>query len=65
MHKTKSIKSSKEKRSSNIYRQTYQNYDSLLARDYESLKILVRGHADSKRTQMPAQATIPRKTLNS
>jgi hypothetical protein len=32
--------------------------------DYESQKSLVRGHADSKRTQMPAQATIASKTLN-
>jgi hypothetical protein len=30
----------------------------------ESQKSLVRGHADSKRTQMPAQATIPSKYLD-
>jgi hypothetical protein len=33
----------------------------LLNRDYESQKSLVRGQAESKRTQMPAQATIPAK----
>jgi hypothetical protein len=32
--------------------------------DYESLKILDRSYTDSKRTQMPAQATISNKTLN-
>jgi hypothetical protein len=31
---------------------------SLLNRDYESQKILVRGHADSKKTQLSIQATI-------
>jgi hypothetical protein len=36
----------------------------LLNRDYESQKSLVRDHADSKRTQMPAQAIISTKTLN-
>jgi hypothetical protein len=36
----------------------------LLNKDYKSQKNLVRGHADSKRTQMPTQATIPSKTLN-
>ena len=33
-------------------------------RDYESQKILERYYTDPKRTQMPAQATIPSKTLN-
>ena len=33
-------------------------------RDYECQKILGRFHTDPKRTQMPAQATIPTKTLN-
>jgi hypothetical protein len=32
--------------------------------DYESQKILHRCYRDIKRTQMPAQATIPSKTLN-
>jgi hypothetical protein len=32
--------------------------------DYESQKILDRCQTDSKRTQMPAHATIPSKTLN-
>jgi hypothetical protein len=32
----KNIKSSKRKKSSNIYRQTYQNYTRLLTREYES-----------------------------
>jgi hypothetical protein len=41
-----------------------QNYTRLLTRDYESQKILSRCHTDPKRTQMPAQATIPDKTLN-
>ena len=36
----------------------------LLNRDYERQESLVRDHADSKRTQMSAQATIPNKTLN-
>jgi hypothetical protein len=34
------------------------------SRDYKCQKSLVRCDADSKRTQMPAQATIPSKTLN-
>jgi hypothetical protein len=33
-------------------------------RDYESQKILIIYHTDPKRTQMPALATIPNKTLN-
>jgi hypothetical protein len=33
-------------------------------RDYESQKILDRYYTDTKRTQMPAQATIPSQTLN-
>jgi hypothetical protein len=33
-------------------------------RDYESQKILGRSHTNPKRTQMPAQATIPSQTLN-
>jgi hypothetical protein len=60
----KNIRRSKGKGSSNILKQTYQNYTRLLSRDYESQKILGRCHADPKRTQMPAQATIPSKTLN-
>ena len=32
--------------------------------DYERPKSLVKGHANSKRTQMSAQATIPSKNLN-
>jgi hypothetical protein len=32
--------------------------------DYESQKSWVRGHADSKRTQVLAQATISSKSLN-
>jgi hypothetical protein len=52
-------------RSSKIKRQIYQNYTRLLARNYVSKKILGRHHTDPKRTQMPAQATIPSKTLNS
>jgi hypothetical protein len=49
----KNIKICKGKSPSNIQRKTYQNYTRLLNRDYES-----------QRTQMPAQATIPRKILN-
>jgi hypothetical protein len=37
------------------------NYTRLLTRDYESQKILDKCYADPKRTQMPAQATIPSK----
>jgi hypothetical protein len=51
-------------RPSNIQRYTYQNYTRLLNRDYESQKTMVRGHADSRRTQMPAQDTTSSKTLN-
>jgi hypothetical protein len=43
---------------------TYQNCSRLLNRDYETQKSLFRSHEDSKRIQMPAQATIPSKTLN-
>ena len=43
------------------YRQAYQNYTRFFTRDYESQKILDRCYIDTKRTQMPAQATIPRK----
>jgi hypothetical protein len=64
MHKTKNVKNSKGKRSSNMLRQTYQNYTRLLNRDYEIQKILGKCHTDPKRTQMPAQATIPSKTFN-
>ena len=39
MHKTKNVKNSKGKRSSNVLRQTYQNYTRLFTRDYESQKI--------------------------
>jgi len=48
----------------NIERQTYHNYNRLLNRDPKSQKVLDRCHADPKRTQMLAQALIPRKTLN-
>ena len=33
-------------------------------KDYESQKIMDRCYTDTKRTQMPAQATIPGQTLN-
>jgi hypothetical protein len=36
----------------------------LLNREHESQKSLVSGHADSKRTQIPAQVTILSKTPN-
>jgi chromosome segregation ATPase len=48
----KNIKSSNGKRSSNIYRHTYQNYTKLLTRDHESQKILGRCHTETKRTHM-------------
>jgi hypothetical protein len=64
IRKRKNIKSSKGKRSSNIKKHTYQNYTRLLTGDYKNQKILCRCHTDPKRTQMPAQATIPSKTLN-
>jgi hypothetical protein len=60
----KNVKSSKGKRSNNVERQNYQNYTRLLTRDNESQKILGKCHTNPKRTQMPAQATIPSKTLN-
>jgi hypothetical protein len=44
--------------------QVYQNYTRLFTRDYESQKTLDRCHTDPKRTQMPAQASIPSNTLN-
>jgi hypothetical protein len=37
---------------------------SLLNRGTKSQKSLDRSHADHKRTQMPAQATMPSKTIN-
>ena len=43
--------------------QTYQNYTRLLIRDYESQKILDRCYKNTKKTQMPTQATLPNKTL--
>ena len=42
----------------------YQNYTRFFTRDYESQKILDRCDTDNKRTQMPAQATIPSQTFN-
>jgi ribosomal protein S24E len=60
----KNIKRCKGKRPSNIQRKIYQSYTRLLNRDYESQKNLVKGHADSKKTQMPAQAMTPSKNLN-
>ena len=39
-------------------------YQTSQHRDYKSQKGLLRGHTDSKRTQMPVQAIIPCKTLN-
>jgi hypothetical protein len=41
--------------------QNYQSYTRLPTRDNESQKILDRCYTDAKRTQMPAQATIPTK----
>ena len=71
MYKTNQNKRTKKKNqkqlgknSSEISNQTYQNYTRLLTRDYESQKILGRGHTDPERTQIPAQATIPSQTLN-
>jgi hypothetical protein len=46
----KDIKNSKEKRTSNKYRQTYQNYTRLLNRDPKSQKSPNRGHTDTYRT---------------
>jgi hypothetical protein len=63
MHRTKK-EYEKLQGPSNIQWYAYQNYTRLLNRGYESQQSLVRGHADSKRTQMPDQATIPSKTLN-
>ena len=45
------------------YRQTYQNHARFLKRDSRSQEIFERYYAEAKRTQMPAQTTIPSKTL--
>ena len=58
------IKCCEGKMSSNMQRQTDQNYTRLLNRDTKSQKSLDRGQADTKTKQTPAQATIPRKTPN-
>jgi hypothetical protein len=56
MHKErKNIKSCKGKAPNNIQRQIHQNYTRLLNRDIKSQESLVRGHADSKRTQSNIQ----------
>ena len=41
-----------------------KKYTKILNRDSKSQKILSRCHADPKRTQIQAQATIPSKPLN-
>jgi hypothetical protein len=43
---------------------TYKSRSIRITPDFESQKILSRCHKDPKRTQMPAQATIPSKILN-
>jgi hypothetical protein len=40
------------------------NYNRLFTRDHESQKMLDRCYTETKRTQMPAQATIPSQTFN-
>jgi hypothetical protein len=62
--KERILKAAREKRPSNIQRWPIKITPRLLNKDYESQKSLVIGHAHSKRTQMPAQATIPSKTPN-
>ena len=52
------------KEPSSIQRQTYQNYTRILNRNTKSQKSLDRGHVHSKKTEMPAHATISSKTLN-
>ena len=42
----------------------YHNYIRILKRDAKSQNILDGRHADPKTLEMPAQATIPSKTLN-
>ena len=59
----KNIKTCKRKRPSTIQRQIYQNYTRLLNRDPKSQKSLDRYHPVPLRTQIPAQNTIPSKTL--
>ena len=50
--------------SSNIERQTYENYTRLLTRDYERWKIWDRFHTGPMGTQMPTLAAKRSKTLN-
>jgi hypothetical protein len=63
-HSKEILKAAREKGQVTSNDITYQNYIRLLNSDYERQKSLVRGPADSKRTQMPAQAAIPSKTFN-
>jgi hypothetical protein len=60
----KTIKSSKGKKGQVTYKDRPIRITPDFSPDYESLKILDRCHTDSKRGKMPAQDTIPSKTLN-
>ena len=54
--KKENITNSKGKRSSNLQRQTYEDYTRILTNNIQ--KILVKCPVDPKRTPMPALATI-------
>jgi hypothetical protein len=54
----------KERRIKAVREKGQVTYKGRHNRDYESQKMLGRCHTDPKRTQMPAQATVPGKTLN-
>jgi hypothetical protein len=64
MHKTKSIKSSKRKGQITYKGRPIRITPDISPRDSKIQKVLGRCHTDHKRTQIPAQATIPNKTLN-
>jgi hypothetical protein len=56
MHRTKKKKKLRVIREKGQVRQTYQNYNRLLTKDYESKNCLDSVLADTKGIQMPAQA---------
>jgi hypothetical protein len=63
-YKERLFKAARERVQVIISTQIYEYYNRLLNRDTRSQKSLHRDHADSKKTKMSAQATIPSKTLN-
>ena len=62
LNKDRILKAVREK--GQVTYKAYQNYTRFFTRDYESQKSLDRCYTDTKRTQIPAQATIPSQTLN-